>query len=125
MLWPVDVGFGRSRKYWGDPHVFRPERYLPPNEYNKDAWIPFSKGVRNCIGQELAIIETKVILAMTLRQFEFSAAFDELGKLKGDGSGYPSDTSGVQQQYGEDGYQVMQGAAKPREGMPCRIRLRA
>ena len=76
MIWPVDVGFGRSEKYWGDRHVFRPERYLGPEGYNKDAWIAFSKGTRNCIGQELAIIETKVILAMTLRSFNFQAAFD-------------------------------------------------
>ena len=124
MIWPVDVGFHRSRKYWPDPDTFRPERYLSPEGYNKDAWVAFSKGNRNCIGQELAMIETKVILAMTLRSFDFRPAFDELEKLKGDGSGYPSDSSGVQKQYGEEAYQIQLGAAKPREGMPCRIRLR-
>ena len=125
MIWPVDVGFGRSKKYWGDPEVFRPERYLDPYGYNKEAWVPFSKGVRNCIGQELAIIETKIILAMTLRTFDFHSAFNELDKLKGDGSGYPSDTSGIQEQYGDEAYQIQLGTAKPREGMPCRIQLRS
>ena len=85
----------------------------------------FSKGSRNCIGQELAIIETKVILAMTIRTFDFIPAFHELDKLKGDGSGYPSDTSGVQEQFGDEAYQVQLGTAKPREGMPCRLRLRS
>lgn len=84
----------------------------------------FSKGNRNCVGQELAIIETKAILAMTLRTFDFRPAYDELEKLKGDGSGYPSDVEGVQEQFGEEAYQVQLGTAKPREGMPCRLRLR-
>lgn len=125
MLWPVDVGFGRSSKYWHpDRHAFRPERYLDPQGYEKDAWIPFSKGVRNCIGQELALLEVKVILAMTIRTFDFEAKYDELDKLRGDESGYPSEVEGVQQYYGEEAYQIQLGAAKPREGMPCRIRAR-
>ena len=70
------------------------------------------------------MIEMKVILAMTLRSFDFKAAFNELDKLKNDGSGYPSDTSGIQEQFGDEAYQIQLGAAKPREGMPCRIRLR-
>jgi len=130
MLWPVDVGFHRSERYWPDPHSFKPERHLvnssdsSANYNSKEAWIAFSKGNRNCIGQELAIIETKVILAMTLRLFDFEPAFDELDKLRGDKSGYPSDTSGVQEQFGDAAYQIQLGTAKPREGMPCRIKLR-
>jgi cytochrome P450 len=133
MLWPVDVGLHRSEKYWPEPHVFRPERHLPKkgagvdesaNYTSNPAWVGFSKGIRNCIGQELAIIETKVILAMTLRTFDFEAAYGEVEKLKGDGSGYPSETDGIQEQFGEIAYQVQLGTAKPREGMPCRIRLR-
>lgn len=137
MVWPVDVGFGRSAKYWPNPHTFRPSRFLSPQSdpnttqsptdtYNKDAWIPFSKGPRNCIGQELALIETKIILAMTLRKFEFVPCFGraELDVLKHDGSGYPSDSEGVQTQFGDEAYQIQRGTAKPREGMPCRLVLR-
>ncbi|TKA82843.1 hypothetical protein B0A55_00995 [Friedmanniomyces simplex] len=131
MLWPVDVGLHRSSKYWPDPHVFRPERHLhggkndsSANFTTNNAWVAFSKGIRNCIGQELAIIETKVILAMTLRSFDFHLAFDELDKLKGDGSGYPSDSTGIQQQFGDEAYQIQLGTAKPREGLPVRVTLR-
>lgn len=35
------------------------------------AFRPFERGPRNCIGQELANIEAKVILACTLRRFDF------------------------------------------------------
>lgn len=128
MVWPVDVGLHRHAGSWGDPNVFRPERFLSnkpaPEGANKDAFVAFSKGTRSCIGQELAVIETKVILAMTMRSFDFESAYGELDKLKGDGTGYPSDMTGVQEQFGDEAYQIQLGTAKPREGMPCRIKLR-
>jgi hypothetical protein len=115
----------RNPRYWPDPHKFNPERFLPNDTANdRDAWMPFSKGSRNCIGQELAIIETKIILLMTLRSWDFIPAYHELKALKGDGTGYPSDESGVQTQFGEEAYQIQLGTAKPREGMPCRLKLR-
>jgi cytochrome P450 len=123
MLWPVDTGIGRSAKYWSDPHTFNPDRFLS-SSYPKDAWIPFSKGIRNCIGQDLAIMEVKIILAMTMRHFEFQVSYQEVETLKGDGSGYPSENHGIQTQFGEEGYQIQIGAAKPREGLPCRVSLR-
>ena len=121
----VDVGLHRNSRYWSSPHSFRPERHLhassssasgedSTHDFN-EAWVGFSKGKRNCIGQELAIIETKVILAMTLRTFEFRAAYDELAALKNDGSGYPSDEGGIQEQFGDEAYQIQLGTAKPRE----------
>ena len=95
------------------------------NYNSKDAWVAFSKGPRNCIGQELAIIETKIILVMTMRLFDFSPAFDEVEKLRGDGMGYPSDNTGIQTLHGDEAYQIAMGTAKPREGMPCRLELRS
>jgi len=124
MLWAVNVGLGRSAAYWSDANAFNPDRFLK-NDWNKDAWVPFSKGIRNCIGQELAIIESKVILAMTLRSFDVDTRMDEVEKLRGDGSGYRGDVDGVQKQFGEEMYQIQMGTAKPREGMPCRVRTRA
>lgn len=35
------------------------------------AWRPFERGPRNCIGQELANIESKIILACVARRYEF------------------------------------------------------
>lgn len=125
MLWAVNVGLHRQKRYWKDPNVFDPSRFMPNNTENDTAaWIPFSRGARNCIGQELALIETKVILAMIVRKFDFTAAYDELHKLKSDGSGYPNATEGIQTQFGERAYQVQLGTAKPCEGMPCRLKLK-
>ena len=37
------------------------------------AYIPFSAGRRNCIGQRFAIMEEKVVLCKILRKFEIKA----------------------------------------------------
>lgn len=36
------------------------------------AWRPFERGPRNCIGQELANLEARVILACTVRKYDFT-----------------------------------------------------
>ncbi|KAJ4301155.1 hypothetical protein N0V90_003245 [Kalmusia sp. IMI 367209] len=36
------------------------------------AWRPFERGPRNCIGQELANLEARVILACTVRRYDFT-----------------------------------------------------
>ena len=88
----------------------------------KEAYAPFLRGPRNCIGQEVALIESRIILALTVRSFDIQICYDELAKLKNDGSGYLDDTHG--EVFGDTAYQVQLGTAKPREGMPCRIKLR-
>lgn len=35
------------------------------------AWRPFERGPRNCVGQELANIEARVILASVMRRYDF------------------------------------------------------
>ena len=129
LLWAHNLGHMGNPTIWGeDVNSFRPERWLvneaqTTNPADRDAFMAFSKGPRNCIGQELAMLETKMVLAMTIRQFDFEEAFAEVEKLKNDGSGYPSDLSGVQEQFGDKAYQIQLGTAKPREGMPCRLSL--
>jgi len=47
---------------------------------NKAAWIPFSHGLRNCVGKPLAMMELKMILAMFI--WHFDAEFAEVGQLE-------------------------------------------
>jgi len=57
---------------WGDPEVFRPERFLESN-LTKDqrmAWIPFSTGPRFCIGMSFSMEEQKVFLVSLIRNFQ-------------------------------------------------------
>jgi len=112
---------------WDSPDEFRPQRFLganPEGSKYKDSWRPFEKGPRACIGQELALIEAKVILALTMRKFDIKAAYNEMDKLANDGLDWPVPQPGIQKAFGEEAFQTLRGTAKPRQGMPARVTLR-
>lgn len=67
-----------SPAVWDDPESFTPERFGPldgpvPSEQNTDfRYIPFSGGPRKCVGDQFALMEAVVALAVVLKQYDFS-----------------------------------------------------
>ncbi|WIA09641.1 hypothetical protein OEZ85_009029 [Tetradesmus obliquus] len=91
---------------WGpDAADFRPERWLeeggPAQRVPPYSYMPFSRGPRNCIGAQFALLEAKTILAMMLQKFEFEYAGDKPEEV------------------------LMSVTAHPKFGVPLRVRRRA
>nr|KAF6400753.1 cytochrome P450 family 4 subfamily F member 22 [Rousettus aegyptiacus] len=53
---------------WPDSKVYNPYRFDPdtPQQRSPLAFVPFSAGPRNCIGQSFAMAEMRVVVALTL-----------------------------------------------------------
>uniref|UniRef100_A0A8C5QX98 Tc1-like transposase DDE domain-containing protein n=1 Tax=Leptobrachium leishanense TaxID=445787 RepID=A0A8C5QX98_9ANUR len=63
----------RNSSVWKEPEVFDPLRFSPENSNrHSHAHVPFAAGPRNCIGQNFAINEMKVAVALTVNRFELS-----------------------------------------------------
>ena len=64
----------RHPDIWDNPDEFDPLRFHPANAKGRDpyAYLPFSAGHRNCIGQNFAMNEERVVVASIVRQFRLS-----------------------------------------------------
>lgn len=115
LLWSCSYLTHRHPAYWERPDDFVPERWLAregePLYPRKNAWRPFELGPRNCIGQELAQLELRAILAMTLRDLDFEPAY----------------AANAPEALGEKAYQMMgvgDITGHVKDGFPVRVKMR-
>ena len=115
MLFGCSLAEQRNELFWSRPDDFVPERWMAkegdPLHVRKDAFRPFELGPRNCIGQELAQLELRAMLALTVRELDIQSAYGE----------------NAPQVLGEVAYQTL-GAkditSHPLDGMPVRVKVR-
>jgi len=64
----------RNSKIWESPHEFIPERFLTrEGDMHPYAYVPFSAGARNCVGQKFAQMEEKTLLSKLIRNFKMES----------------------------------------------------
>jgi cytochrome P450 len=63
-------------KYWPEPEKFDPDRFLPEGfkQQHRYAYYPFGGGARLCIGNNFAMMEMQIVLAMTCLNFDLKVA---------------------------------------------------
>ncbi|KAJ8532425.1 hypothetical protein K7X08_012348 [Anisodus acutangulus] len=60
-----------DKEIWGDDaHEFNPLRFVESRKHLA-SFFPFGLGPRICVGQNLALVEAKVVLAMIIQQYSF------------------------------------------------------
>ena len=124
LVWDVVQGIHRDPAYWPRPDDFVPERWLAlapgdPLHPIKGAYRPFSHGPRNCIGQELAMMELKVFMALTARQFDITLGYEGLDQAAAAAN---KSKDIIRTVGGERGYQISR--AQPEGDLPCYVKAR-
>jgi len=63
----------RDARFWENPETFDPDRFSPErfSEKQKRAFLPFSAGPRICIGNNFALMEMALVLAVLVPRFHF------------------------------------------------------
>ena len=56
---------------WPQPHQYKPDRFLPPhsNRLEPFTFLPFIAGPRNCLGQHLALLESKMVISLLVQRY--------------------------------------------------------
>lgn len=62
-----------NEKYWPEPLKYKPERFLPnAPPVEPFTFLAFIGGPRNCLGQHLALLESKMVMSWLLLNYDFT-----------------------------------------------------
>jgi cytochrome P450 len=76
MIIPYIYGTHRNPAIWDDPETFDPSRFARDKvkERHPLSYMPFGGGPRTCIGTNMAMLQTLLIVANLVRRYDFSPA---------------------------------------------------
>lgn len=72
QLWAGIIIAHHNPQYWSEPvKKFDPDRFAPEatKARHSHAFLPFSAGSRNCVGQKFALLEAQVLLSTLIQHF--------------------------------------------------------
>jgi len=71
-------GVHHNPSIWANPLEFNPDRFLSlPEPFT---FLPFIEGPRNCLGQHLSLLESKIVLAILLLSYDFQVVNADAGE---------------------------------------------
>ncbi|KAF2278104.1 cytochrome P450 [Westerdykella ornata] len=142
LIFPLSHTMHYDPSVFPNPSRFDPDRFTPSSSsssssspssstssypdgltHPRHAWRPFERGPRACLGQTMAMEEMKVVLLLTVREFEF-----EVLPCEGEGEkekGKPRQRvpwTDLDTRFGDVAFQEMVFEARPRGGMRVRVR---
>ncbi|OTA63681.1 cytochrome P450 [Hypoxylon sp. EC38] len=136
IIYNCETLIHRDPEVYGDSaNLFVPERWIGQDygSSEKDptdsslhqippsAWRPFERGPRNCIGQEFANIELRVIIAVIARRYDFTKV--GLGEIKMDENRLPILADGNRFEVQSELYNTRQVTSKPVDGMKMKVKM--
>ncbi|GJQ72048.1 hypothetical protein Trydic_g3149 [Trypoxylus dichotomus] len=69
MIAVLTSALHRNPRYYVNPNMFMPERFLGNDNTTLNSYMPFGGGLRNCIGTKYAMMSMKTFLAKFLMKF--------------------------------------------------------
>ena len=148
-IWPSAHMLHRNERFFPKPTQFIPDRFIPEltpfpeaelfEPAGKYVYQPFSIGPRNCIGQELAMIEAKIVVALTAREFDFVVEYpgeeadpqppipESMAAEFAEDTAYGKYIQSGGKHTHVEGHRIwptLKGSAKPVGGSPGRIKIR-
>lgn len=78
------LGFHRDPEIFPEPMKFEPDRFTPEKKLARHpcAFLAFSEGPRICIGMRFGILQSKIGLALLLKNFKFDVCEDTETEVK-------------------------------------------
>ncbi|NQV96612.1 MAG: cytochrome P450 [Acidimicrobiaceae bacterium] len=79
IMWSAHLA-GRNSVAWADPLRYNPDRFANLTNEQKSvadqAWVPFGRGARNCIGFMLAQMELTIMIARLAQRLDIAPITD-------------------------------------------------
>lgn len=75
------MGVHHNPEYWPEPSLYNPERFMGGMDSIRPyTFIPFIEGPRMCMGQFLALLESKVVLSLLCSKYKFTVVNADAGE---------------------------------------------
>ncbi|KAK9874355.1 hypothetical protein WA026_002705 [Henosepilachna vigintioctopunctata] len=74
----------RCADYWDEPLKFKPERFRPEEVAKRHPYtfLPFSAGLRGCVGMRYSYMNMKTLLSMILRKYKVYCDYKSIEEIK-------------------------------------------